>query len=84
MKRRLFLAGLGATAVASYGFFYRMIPAAAVDMSVTVERLKKPHHEWRKLVPPEAYKVLFEEHTEPPGSSALYHEHRDGTYLCAA
>jgi len=84
MKRRLFLAGLGATAVASYGFFYRMIPAAAVSMPVTVESLKKPHHEWRELVSPEAYKVLFEEHTEPPGSSELNHEQRDGTYLCAA
>ena len=51
---------------------------------VTVEPLKKTHKEWRGLVSPAAYKVLFEEDTEPPGSSALNHEDRRGTYICAA
>ena len=40
--------------------------------------------EWAKLLPAAAYRVLFEEGTEPPGSSPLNHEKRPGTYLCAA
>ena len=46
--------------------------------------LKKPDHEWRELLSPEAFQVLFEEHTEEPGSSALNTEYREGTYICAA
>src|SRR3982751_6227899 len=51
---------------------------------VTVKPLKKPHEQWREAVSPAAYKVLFEEDTEPPGSSALNREDRPGTYVCAA
>src|SRR5215467_11716 len=51
---------------------------------VTVQPLKKTHEEWHGLVSPAAYKVLFEEGTEPPGSSALNREDRGGTYICAA
>lgn len=46
--------------------------------------LKKTGAEWAKLLPADAYRVLFEEATEPPGSSALNHEQRAGTYVCAA
>jgi len=46
--------------------------------------LNKPKEEWRTLITPEAYRVLFEEETEEPGSSELNHEHRDGAYVCAA
>ena len=44
----------------------------------TVKPLNKPHEEWRGLVSPAAYKVLFEEDTEPPGSSLLNREDREG------
>jgi peptide-methionine (R)-S-oxide reductase len=58
---------------------------AGVDIEPpTVKPLKKPHEEWQGLVSPAAYKVLFEEDTERPGSSALNHEDRPGTYLCVA
>ncbi len=40
--------------------------------------------QWAKLLPADAYGVLFEENTERPNSSPLYHEHRDGTFICAA
>ena len=49
-----------------------------------VQPLNKPHEEWRSLVSPAAYKVLFKEDTEPPGSSPLNREDREGTYICAA
>jgi peptide-methionine (R)-S-oxide reductase len=49
-----------------------------------IEKLEKSKGEWRKLLPPEAYSVLFEERTEPPFSSPLDKEKRRGTFVCAA
>ena len=49
-----------------------------------VERLDKPAAEWRELLSPESYAVLFREATEPPGTSTLNHEKREGTFICAA
>ncbi|MGV0975894.1 MAG: peptide-methionine (R)-S-oxide reductase, partial [Azonexus sp.] len=46
--------------------------------------LTKTRDEWRKLLPPDAYHVLFEEGTERAGSSPLNEEKRDGTFICAA
>jgi peptide-methionine (R)-S-oxide reductase len=46
--------------------------------------LTKSKQEWKKLVSPEAYAVLFEDGTERPGSSPLNGEKRPGTYICAA
>jgi len=46
--------------------------------------LTKTHQEWRKLLSPDAYNVLFEEGTERAGSSPLNAEKRAGTYICAA
>lgn len=51
---------------------------------VSVVPLDKPAEEWRALLPAAAWRVLFEEETEPAGSSPLDKERRDGTYLCAA
>ncbi|SER36321.1 peptide-methionine (R)-S-oxide reductase [Nitrosomonas sp. Nm51] len=83
MNRRNFLIGMGVTATAPLAFFYPTEQALAIAPAA-VERLKKPHTAWRELISPEAYKILFEEHTEPPGSSKLNHESREGTYICAA
>jgi peptide-methionine (R)-S-oxide reductase len=49
----------------------------------TANRLRT-EDEWRALLSPEAFQVLFEESTEPPGSSPLDQEFRAGTYICAA
>ena len=46
--------------------------------------LAKSKDEWKKLLAPDAYRVLFEEGTEPAGSSALNAEKRPGTFICAA
>ena len=40
--------------------------------------------EWRALLGPTAFAVLFLGQTEPPGSSPLNDEASEGTYLCAA
>ncbi len=49
-----------------------------------IPKLRKPRAEWRKLLSPAAYAVLFEEDTERPGSSPLNNEKREGTFVCAA
>ena len=46
--------------------------------------LKKSKAEWRKLLTPQQYAVLFEEDTERSHTSPLLEEHRDGQFICAA
>src|SRR5687768_97480 len=58
--------------------------AEHISTKATVRPLDKPAEEWRTLVSPAAYKVLFKEQTESPGSSPLNREDRPGTYICAA
>ena len=48
-----------------------------------IEPVKKTDDEWRKQLSPESYAVLRHEATEPPGSSPLNDEHREGTFVCA-
>ena len=43
----------------------------------------KTDSEWRAALTPPQYKVLREHGTEPPGSSPLNHEKREGTFTCA-
>ena len=53
-------------------------------MSDTHEKIDKSASEWREKLEPERYSVMFEEGTEPPGSSPLNYEKREGVYACAA
>jgi peptide-methionine (R)-S-oxide reductase len=74
MRRRFFFPAMA-------GLF--ALPAGAQDKAAKFA-LQKPAAEWRKLLPPERYKILFEEGTEPPGSSPLNGEKRAGTFVCYA
>jgi len=49
-----------------------------------IEEIKKPDAEWREQLPTDRYQVLFREATEPPFTSPLNDEKRDGTFICAA
>jgi len=49
-----------------------------------IDKLTKPRSEWRELLAPEEYAVLFEEATERPYSNPLNEEKRAGTFVCAA
>lgn len=49
-----------------------------------VEKVEKLRAEWRRLLAPDAYAVLFEEATERPFTSELNAEKREGTFVCAA
>ena len=85
MKRRTILQGFAAAVafplIAVSGHEHAV--ANYVD-SISVAPLDKLPEAWRGTVSEEAYRVLFEEETELPGSSYLNQEKRDGTYVCAA
>ncbi|MGH2426570.1 MAG: peptide-methionine (R)-S-oxide reductase MsrB [bacterium] len=49
-----------------------------------IDSLTKPRSEWRRLLTPEQYAVLFEEGTEPSFSHPLDREKRAGVFICAA
>ena len=57
--------------------------AGAETTSSNIVRLNKPAAAWRDQVSPAAYRVLFEEDTEPSFSSPLDKEKRAGTFACA-
>jgi peptide-methionine (R)-S-oxide reductase len=86
MNRRSLLQALCAIGAAP------LLPACArsadfVDpgaVAPDISRLTKPDSEWRDQVSADAYRVLFEDATEPPGSSPLDREKRDGSFICAA
>ena len=45
--------------------------------------VEKSDEDWRRVLTPEQYAVLRRHGTEPPGSCALLHEHRAGSFSCA-
>jgi peptide-methionine (R)-S-oxide reductase len=49
-----------------------------------ITKLEKSKSEWRELLGPAAYTVLFEERTERPFTSPLNNEKRQGIYVCVA
>lgn len=64
-----------------------LIAASALPLRATAGGtfpLNKSRAEWKRLLAPEAYAVLFEEATERAGSSPLDAEKRTGTFICAA
>lgn len=77
MTRRQILAGMAA----SFGLAKFGIAQARSGF----EPLEKTKAQWRELLANDAaYRVLFEEATERPRSSALNQEKREGTYICRA
>ena len=53
-------------------------------MASSISELEKSKVEWRELLEPERYSVLFEESTERAFTSELNAEKRNGTFICAA
>ncbi len=48
------------------------------------QKIQKTEEEWRKELTPEQYAILRKKGTEPAFTGALYHNHADGSYHCAA
>ena len=76
MTRRFFFGQLSSALAALW--------ASGTAMASSSAKLVKSKDEWKKLLSPSAYHVLFEHGTERPGSSPLNKEQRKGTYVCAA
>jgi peptide-methionine (R)-S-oxide reductase len=52
---------------------------------ILLEKTKviKSEEEWKKILTPEAFKVLRKKGTEPPFSGKYVHQTAEGTYVCA-
>ena len=85
VTRRRLLAALAVTPLAAL-LVGRRGPAHAAEPAAgkAIAPLRKSKEEWRKLLEPRRYEVLFEAHTERPNSSPLNAEKRPGTFICAA
>jgi peptide-methionine (R)-S-oxide reductase len=79
LDRRMFLAGAGGLAVIA-GLYGGRRPSTAAQRSFEIQ---KTDAEWRSVLTPGQFDVLRRRATELPGSSALDHERRDGTFACA-
>lgn len=84
MKRRAVLQSLAMLAALPLISACSRSKTVVSSSAITVKPLDKPHVEWLGLISPASYRVLFEENTEPPGSSALNKEDRAGTFICVA
>jgi peptide-methionine (R)-S-oxide reductase len=62
---------------------WKTLLAPGASVPVATEPLKLSKDEWKKRLPPEAFKVLREEGTERAGSSPLNAEKRPGVFACA-
>jgi peptide-methionine (R)-S-oxide reductase len=83
VTRKNFLGALLGLAAAPLAGRLEADEPEAVD-GQQIPKLNKPKAEWRRLLTPAAYAVLFEEDTERSGSSPLNAEKRKGTFVCAA
>ena len=64
------------------------LPGLASSQSTTAAKLgfavlSKPKAEWKELLEPDRYAILFEAATESAGSSLLDQEKRQGTFICS-
>jgi len=71
-------------AVAALRREWRVLLAAGTPLVEARPAIAAGTRDWRTELPAEAYRVLFEEDTEAPGSSPLNDEKRAGVFLCRA
>ena len=62
---------------------WKSLLAAGANVASSAEPLKLSDAEWKKRLSPATYKVLRHEGTEPPGTSPLDGEKREGVFVCA-
>lgn len=82
-RRRLLLGGGAALiALGVAGLRVRLVPRVG---AAPVEHFEvtRTEQEWRSLLTPAQYAVLRQQATEPPFSSPLDHEGRNGLFACA-
>lgn len=77
MNRRILISFLGAASVVAF------LPGVGRATSREFASLEKSEEAWRALLSEDRYTILREGGTEPPFSSPLNEEKREGTYICA-
>ena len=80
LKTTFLTLGVMAVPLAASRFLGLTQTAAAAPGKFEVE---KTEEEWRKLLTDAQFRVLRQEDTERPGTSALLEEHRKGLFHCA-
>jgi peptide-methionine (R)-S-oxide reductase len=84
MDRRQSLKWLGGLPAFVLPAFVLPLSGAAGAKEGGIAPLLKTKAQWAALLPPAAYRVLFDEGTEQAGTSSLNEEKREGSYVCAA
>jgi peptide-methionine (R)-S-oxide reductase len=46
-------------------------------------RITRTKEEWKKILPPETFRILIEKGTEPPFTGKFYKHKKEGVYVCA-
>jgi len=59
------------------------LPGGGSALAAATDHVTHTDAEWKSLLTPDQYIVLRQEGTERPGTSALLHEERAGTFACA-
>lgn len=75
MKKRKFIKWL------TFGLLFPFVSVKAIAKEI--EKVIKSNKEWKKILTSDQYYILRREGTEPPYSSPLDDEKREGEYLCA-
>lgn len=83
MQRRQFILQAGGVTGALFIAGSNVL-AHTINNKLDLSPLKKKDKEWRSLVSKQEFHILFEEGTEPPGSSPLNKVKEEGTFICAA
>jgi peptide-methionine (R)-S-oxide reductase len=84
ISRRLLLFTAAAFPLAGCAAEAQTIPSAANEARYANSSWRRlTEAQWRERLDPVAFRVLRQEATERPGTSAHNNEHRRGTYVCA-
>lgn len=75
MKKRKFIKWL------TFGLLFPLVSIKAIAKEI--EKVIKSNKEWKKILTSDQYYILRREGTEPPYTSPLDNEKREGEYLCA-
>ena len=81
MQRRSFFSFL--LSPVAFSLMDPTLLAQVEDDSIEIEKIIKSDEEWLEILTPAQFNILREEGTEPPFSSPLNREKRQGTYVCA-
>jgi peptide-methionine (R)-S-oxide reductase len=83
LARRSLIVAAAATAVFAGAGLMRWSSRTVQGQDDGQFEVTRSDEEWRRLLTPEQYRVLRQHGTERAGTSALNHQKRDGTFVCA-